>query len=216
MRLLNAILSFFFPSRCLSCDKYGEDFCVSCLSSLGPAERECPKWIYPLFDYRHKGMKKAVWFLKYKGRKNLARVFAEAMYGRILEELSDLSIMENFTEPLLIPIPLSPRRYRERGFNQAELISKEIIQLDGKQNFELVSHVLVKPHDTKHQAHVENRAERLKNLRGSFTLKNSEQIKGRNIILIDDVITTGATLGEARKILLEAGARKVIAFTLAH
>ncbi|KKS56700.1 MAG: Competence protein F, partial [Candidatus Nomurabacteria bacterium GW2011_GWF1_42_40] len=76
--------------------------------------------------------------------------------------------------------------------------------------------ILIKPKDTKHQAHIENRSERLKNIIGSFTVKNSEIIKGRNIILIDDILTTGATLSEARKVLKRAGARKVIAFTVAH
>jgi len=75
---------------------------------------------------------------------------------------------------------------------------------------------LIKPKDTKHQAHIENRSERLKNIIGSFAVKNPEAIKGKNIILIDDILTTGATLTEARKILKYSGARKVVAFTVAH
>ena len=161
-------------------------------------------------------IKKAVWFLKYKGKKLLASVFAEVVYGRILEELSDLSIMENFTDIILIPIPLSSDRYRERGFNQAELICKELTKLDNNVNFKLENNILIKIKDTKHQARIENRSERLKNIIDSFVVKNTEKIKNKNIILIDDVTTTGATLSEARKILKRAGARKIIAFTVAH
>ena len=79
---------------------------------------------------------------------------------------------------------------------------------------------LIKPKETEHQARIENRKERLKNIQGSFAVKNTanniNSIKNKNIILIDDITTTGATLAEARKVLKQAGARKVIAFTVAH
>ncbi len=124
--------------------------------------------------------------------------------------------MENFRESILIPIPLSPARYRERGFNQAELICRELVSLNPEADLKFYSDVLIKPRDTLHQAHIGNRSTRLKNLIGSFSIIHPEKIKGRNIILIDDVTTTGATLSEARKILKRGGARKVIAFTIAH
>lgn len=190
--------------------------CLICLGDSPPAERESAKWIFPLYDYRHPPIKKALWLLKYKGKKRLAGIFAEVLYSRILEELSDLSIMENFHNPILIPIPLSKKRYRERGYNQAELICKELVRLDNNVNFKLKNNILIKPNNTKHQAHIENRGERLKNIIGSFAVKDTELIKNRNIILIDDITTTGATLAEARKVLKQSGARKIIAFTVAH
>lgn len=216
MRFLNTILDIIFPAKCLSCGTFGADLCIKCLFRTPPAERESLSWIFPLYDYRYPPLKKALWLLKYKGRKRLAKVFAEALYGRILEELSDLSIMENFRNVVLIPIPLSKERYRERGFNQAELICKELLKLDKGENFTIISDVLIKPINTKHQAHIENRGERLKNIIGSFSAKNTNLILKKNIILLDDVTTTGATLSEARKVLKEAGARKVVAFTVAH
>jgi competence protein ComFC len=216
MGLVNGVLNLLFPSYCVSCGKQSYDFCMDCLASLGPAERECPKWIFPLYDYRHPSVKKAVWFLKYKRRKKLAAVMAEALYGRIVEELADLMVLENFDSPILIPVPLSPSRLRERGYNQAEIICRELIKIDDHKNFKLDCNVLFKPKDSPHQAHIENRRERLQNIVGTFALKNTGYILGKNIILIDDVITTGATLSEARKVLREAGARKVIAFTFAH
>ncbi|MES2315612.1 MAG: ComF family protein [Patescibacteria group bacterium] len=212
----NSLLDIVFPTQCLSCGQSGTDLCEGCLLDSPTAERECAKWIFPLYDYRHPPVKRAVWLLKYKGKKNLANIFAEALYGRILEELADLHVLENFREPMLIPVPLSPGRYLERGYNQAELICKALIRVDNDQNFKLINNVLSKPINTVHQAHIENRSKRLKNIVGSFSIKNEEQIKGKNIILIDDVITTGATLSEAKKILKQYGARKVIAFTVAH
>jgi len=231
MKLLNTILNIVFPVYCISCKKEGVDLCKKCLLSSPPVLRESATWIFPLFDYRHPPIKKSIWLLKYKNRKKLASIFAEIMYGRIMEELSELSIMQNFREPILIPIPLSSKRYRKRGYNQAELICLELIKIDlnanpyhrhGKailandidvskktnRNFKLEKNILVKTRETEHQATLRNRKNRLKNLANSFSVKNIELVKGKNIILIDDVVTTGATLDEAKKILKQAGAKK--------
>jgi competence protein ComFC len=216
MNLLNTILEFILPTRCMSCNKDGVDLCLSCLSGTPPAERECARWIFPLYDYRHPTIKKALWLYKYKGKKGLAKVFADVLYGRIIEELSELSILENFCDALLIPIPLSRGRRRKRGYNQAELICRTLVKLDENVNFELMCSVLIKSKKTKHQAQIENRKERLNNIVGSFTLTDKDRITGRNIILIDDITTTGATLSEARKILKQSGAKKIVAFTVAH
>ena len=228
MIFLNTILGIVFPVKCVLCGKTGTDLCQECLKDAPGAERESAKWIFPLYDYRHPAIKKSLWFLKYKGKERLAKIFAEIIYEKILEELSELAILENFIDPILMPIPLSPKRYRERGYNQAALICEELININkdahlrhgvnGELNFSMENNILIKPKETEHQARIKNRNMRLKNLVGSFAIKNEKQnlIKGRNIILIDDITTTGATLNEAKKILKHAGARKVIAFTVAH
>ncbi|MEK7459476.1 MAG: ComF family protein [Patescibacteria group bacterium] len=216
MNILNTILDIVFPVNCIFCKKRGEDFCIDCINSAKDAERESAKWIFPLYDYRHPPIKKALWFLKYNKKKKIASIFAKIMYHIILEELSDLSIMENFKNPILIPIPLTKKRQRERGYNQAELIAKKLIELDDNENFILKNDILIKNKETIHQANIKNRNIRLKNLIGSFIVKNKEEIKNRNIILIDDITTTGATLNEARKTLKKAGAKKIVAFTVAH
>ena len=217
----NNILETIFPAKCLSCGMSGTNLCLSCLENFPSAERENAKWIFSLYDYRHPPVKKALWLLKYKGKKRLAGVMAETLYDKIMEELSDLRVMENFRTPILIPIPLSKNRYRERGYNQAELICRELAKINrerGNANLKLENNILIKPKETEHQARIENRQKRLKNILGSFSVKNEkvELVKGRNIILIDDIATTGATLNEARKILKQVGAGKIIAFTIAH
>lgn len=216
MWFLNTILNTIFPVNCVSCGKRGEDLCLNCLNASPYAERETEKWIFPLYDYRHPTIKKAIWLLKYKGKTRLAIVFANVLYAFMLEELADLILFENFRDPILIPIPLSKKRLRERGFNQTELICKELIKLDNNQNFKLSRNVLIKNKETTHQARVKDRKERLRNLVGSFSAINEEQIKNRDIILIDDVTTTAATLKEAKKVLKDAGAKKIIAFAIAH
>lgn len=218
MRFLDTMLEIVFPSKCLVCGKTGAELCLSCLSSSPPALRESADWIFPLFDYRHPPIKKSLWCLKYKGKRRLAKVFAEIIYEKMMEELSELSVLQNFTFPILIPIPLARKRYRERAFNQAELICLEIIKINNMNDMpmHLEKNILIKPKDTEHQARIKDRSQRLKNISGSFAIVGGEKIKGRNIILIDDIITTGATLGEAKKVLKQAGARKIIAFTIAH
>lgn len=216
MKILANVLNWIFPVSCISCGENTSDFCPKCLLSLPQAERQTLDWVYPTYDYRNKAVKKAVWCLKYKSNRRLAEIFAEIIHNRIMEELSDLSVMEDFNAPILIPIPLSKKRHRERGFNQSELISQSIIDNDAGKYFKLFTNILTKPKETKHQAHIEDRIHRMQNIIGSFAVKNQELIKGQNIILIDDVVTTGATLNEAKKILIEAGARKIIAFTIAH
>ena len=217
MHFLDTIFNAIFPSSCAACGTSGTDLCRKCLYGFPKAERENEDWIFPLFDYRHPPVQKSIWLLKYKGHKGLANIFAEAMHGKMMEELSELSLMENFREPVLIPVPLSKRRYRERGYNQAELICEELMKIDGRENnFKLEKDVLLKTKETEHQTNIKDRSDRLKNLAGSFSVKDNRMVKGRNIILVDDVTTTGATLNEAKRTLEKAGARKVIAFTVAH
>lgn len=216
MSILNTIFSLIFPVNCVSCGKNDTYLCLDCLSSCPPAERESENWIFPMYDYRNKNIKKCIWLFKYKNKKSIASIFADTMYPRILEEISERKLIENFKNPILIPIPLSKKRFRERGFNQAELLCEEIVKLDKKENLELLNNALIRTVDKEHQAKIEDRKKRIANIIGCFKVINENLINGKNIILIDDVTTTGATLSEAKKILKGAGARKVIAFTIAH
>ncbi len=219
MSYLNTILDFIFPVNCFICRKSGTEICFECLSNSKNAVRECPKWIFPIFDYRHPPVKKVMWMLKYKHKKRLASIFAQALYEKMLEELPELAQFENFENPILIPIPLSKKRLKERGFNQTALIVSGVAKINKNRkalHFEIDLNILQKKKETEHQARIKNRSERLKNLKGTFVLNPKYDIKGKNIVLIDDVITTGATLSEAKKVLTEAGARKIYAFTIAH
>ena len=144
MHLINTILDIFFPANCLSCGKNDKILCSECLADFPASERECEKWVYPLFDYRHPPVKKAIWTLKYKNKKILAKILAESMHQRILEELSDLTRLENFQNPILIPIPIAPKRLRERGFNQSLLICQKLQEIDKDHNFILGKNILTR------------------------------------------------------------------------
>ncbi len=187
------------------------------------------KNVISLFSYRDALVRQAVWELKFRGNRKIAALLSALLHDELLAFLAEYAPLTGFTEPLLVPIPLSKTRQRKRGFNQCELLCDELMRLDssrfnlgsekrlnlGSQNFSYATTALVKIKDSPSQTDSETRRERLKNLGGCFSA-NKAEVEGRNVILIDDVATTGATLAEARRALLSAGARKVIAFTLAH
>ncbi len=111
----------------------------------------------------------------------------------------------------LIPVPLHPTRYRERGFNQAELLGLGI-----SQHFmiPLLDHHLIKIRPTLNQS-LSKRKDRFTNLRDAFKIQHSKKVCGKNILLIDDLITTGMTASETALTLKNAGAKKVGVLTLA-
>lgn len=156
--------------------------------------------------------------MKYKNRKILADSLGIACAERTLEMISEKRIlwgMSGNEKILVIPVPLSFRRLRTRGFNQAESIAAGFCKASGD-SFLLAQNILEKIRETDSQVSVKDRTSRLTNLRGAFRVKEPHRIKGKCIILIDDVTTTGATLHECRMTLLEAGAREVFCITVAH
>ena len=162
--------------------------------------------ILAAISYKSKLTKKAIWALKYKGAKKLAEPLAEL----ICEHLCEVRLP---TASIIIPIPLSKKRLRKRGFNQAELIAK---YLSEKLSIPMANNVLYKIRHTIPQVKIKNKQERLKNLKGAFCVKNPEIIKGKNVFVVDDVSTTGATINEARKVLEQAGAKKAIGLVAAR
>jgi len=109
------------------------------------------------------------------------------------------------------PIPLHPSKLRERGFNQSLLLAEQLCRNFDKK---LRPDVLLKVRQTKNQAELSQK-ERWTNMEGAFRIKRSEKVSGKNILLIDDLLTTGATASEAARALKENGAQKVAVYTLA-
>lgn len=119
--------------------------------------------------------------------------------------------------PLLVPVPLHKKRFNERGFNQAELLAKNIADT---YHVSYNISVLTRISNPKHQADIKSREERLNNVRNNFAVINAEAIRGRTIILVDDICTTGATLNECARVLknppVGGGAKRVIGFVIAR
>jgi ComF family protein len=117
---------------------------------------------------------------------------------------------------VVIPVPLSAERRKIRGYNQAEHIARSFCDMGEHGIFELKSALVIKRKNTVPQAKIANRTKRLQNIRGAFTLTDPKFIKGRNIIIVDDVTTTGGTLTEIMDLMKKAGAKKVLGFAIAH
>lgn len=168
--------------------------------------------VFAVFDYSHQDIRKLIHGIKFKNRINYIEKLTPALYDLIIEKVYDLENFENFKNPIITCVPLSNKRKRERGFNQGERIIKSL-QEKGL-NFETKISLIKKIKNTKAQSSLKNRLDRFKNVKNYFSC--TEDISGRNIILVDDVITTCATVNEVKKVLKKSGARKVVVFALAH
>src|SRR3989344_7136086 len=215
-KFLEYVLDFILPRsknvRILE-DMTPEKFRAAVAGSSG--SDPAPKNALAVFDYKHPLVRQAVWELKYRGNKKITRLLAERIHEELVEELTERKSFENFEKPFLIPIPLSKKRLLERGFNQCELLVNALETLDGRNFFELRRDLLIKIRETESQTK-KNRAKRLENLKECFSVPEPEQITGRNVILIEDVTTTGATFEEARRTLKRAGVRKILCVAIAH
>jgi ComF family protein len=163
------------------------------------------------------GLRELIHLLKYNGVRPAA-----AVLGRMLSEaIADLE--STFEHPAMfdqtiavIPVPLYKTKLRQRGFNQAELIARAALkQLPVAARFQLVSGVLLRTRDTESQIGLTGH-QRRENLRGAFAVPCATQITGREVLLVDDVYTTGTTASECARVLLRAGASQVWVATVAR
>lgn len=186
------------------CKKCGEpinsmaDFCMRCKKHIDRGfDKSRAKFLYK------DEIAKAVKDLKYFGKKYLAEYLSKFVY--------DVYVKENFSCDVVIPIPISKKSLKSRGFNQAELLCKTFID----NGIEVNTNCVVKSHETENQAKL-NYKDRQTNIVGAFEVIDKTAIKNKNVLLVDDVLTTGATVGEVSTILKKAGANSVNVITLCH
>lgn len=224
---LKILLDLLFPQNCLGCGKNGAIICKNCQESIPEAEDSANSEnnlssipTIAVACYKNEILKNAIWLLKYKKIKIAAEPLSELISDRCIENLSEINIFYSIKDCLIIPIPISKIRLKERGFNQAELIASNLTKKLAINmpmiNFSFEQNLLKKIRETSSQVLMKDRVKRLKNLKGSFRVETPEKIKNKNIILIDDVSTTGATLHEATSVLKKAGARIVIPIVVAR
>lgn len=231
-------LDFIFPKRCVNCKKQGSYLCENCFIFLSFDVKSlcliCNKAAYnglthPVCKSRsaidgcfsalsyNKTAQKLIYNFKYKPYlTDLKTVLADLFYDSLIQN-------EDFNRELksppaggwvFIPIPLSDAKLKKRGYNQAEILAKELAK---KFNIPF-QNILKRVRDTKTQVGLSN-IDRKLNIKNAFGIKIKNQksnLKNKNIFLVDDVVTTGSTLKEAAKILKKAGAKRVIGLTLAR
>lgn len=226
----NLAFDTLFPLKCFSCgNAEGTIFCESCLteatktdsqmcivcrgpSVLGATHPGCktgtvPDGLITSFNYKSKGISQSIIAGKYKF---IPKVFSTlGNFGAL--ELRKKEINLFFEDFLVTPLPLGKWRKRWRGFNQSEIIGQalsETLNLPFEQ-------ILLRNRETKTQKDL-NHVERIKNIKNCFQIKKELGVKNKNILLVDDVATTGFTLMEGARVLKMAGAKKVWCYALAQ
>ena len=156
-------------------------------------------------------LRELIHLLKYNGVQPAANVL-----GRMLAET--LTGLEPWLEKsaVLVPVPLSKNKRRQRGFNQAELIARAALKTHGSRElFQLAPSLLVRVRDTHSQIGLTGH-QRRENLRGAFVVTRAQEIAGREVVVVDDVYTTGTTVSECSRVLKRAGAPRVWVATVAR
>ena len=226
------LIDFLFPKKCVNCGKFGGYVCKSCQVGLWEEEQICPictrnsRYGLP-HKYCHKayGLDGLTCFWAYDGvaKKIIKKVKYRYFYD-VLRELivnssefrdrPEFSYLAKFLEmkPIIVPVPLNEKRYRERGFNQADVIGRAFA---ARHKLAFDSHLLLRTRDTGHQAG-RTRAERLLALENSMKIVNCKLKIPQAILLVDDVWTTGATMSECCRVLKIAGVKRVWGLVLAR
>ncbi len=230
------LVDFFFPAKCAFCGQIPEDQrpdfpCPSCRQRIPPiCHPRCPGCGVPfeapgedhfcsacLTERRFFAVARAIgiyegWIVetlsrfKYHGASHLA-----IPLGNLMAECHDPDLLWSAID-MLIPVPLHPHRLRQRGFNQALLLARQISR---RHSLPVDFLTLERIRITVPQVELSG-AERKKNLHGAFRVRKKENIRQKHILLVDDVFTTGATAHECSKVLLRAGAKQVDVITCAR
>jgi ComF family protein len=224
----NPFVDFFnlmYPDLCLVCGenlmKTEQHLCLSCLHGIpktnfhlqndNPIEKrfwgKVAVYRCTAFFFFQKGspFQKLLHCLKYKGNKEIGELLGKYAACDLIDS-SDFSTVD-----VIIPVPLHPKKYKTRGYNQSEWIGKGLSEILQKpQN--ITSLIRVKENTTQTKKSV---FERYENTEGIFELKDKELLEGKHVLLVDDVLTTGSTLEACIQSLQKVNGIKVSVFTLA-
>jgi len=224
MSLVSQILNLFFPARCPVCNEIGQrqmHLCDNCAENIGRitdrclgcgnprTSCSCSKHKFTLFlaspfIYENK-LRESIHRFKFRSETDLAKFFGAETANIVAKEFGNVKF------DTVTCVPQTKRKRRKRGYNQSALLAKEIAKQLRLHYDELL---LIKTRETADQHSLKGK-ERIKNLKDAFAADNPESVKGKTILLCDDIKTTGATLNECRKTLLKAGAKEVYCTTIA-
>ncbi|MFZ5801063.1 MAG: ComF family protein [Candidatus Omnitrophota bacterium] len=214
---LNGLLNLIYPNHCLLCKRHSLDaepliLCQSCTDKLEknppPFFRKGNYYFEQCFSpFQYSGpMEDLIHLFKYRNRPQLAKPLSQIMI-KFMEEYN--LALKGFD--CLAPIPLHPSKLREREYNQSELLAQP---LAAAFNIPLSVGNLQRRRFTQPQSSLKKEA-RWDNVRGAFAVKEAAGFTGRKILIVDDLLTTGATCNEAARVLKESGAECVDVLTLA-
>ena len=213
MGMISSVLDLFFPPKCVFCWKIlsgKEAWCQKCDETLpytveggrleGDAFEYCVSPLYYSGDVR-----KSILRFKFRG----AMAYAD-VYGKILADCIQEHV--DIKYDIISWVPLSRRRKRSRGYDQAMLLALATALELGN----VAAETLIKQRHVKAQSELSGKTERVDNISGAFAAADAELIDGKCVLLIDDIVTTGATLSECAAVLRSAGAAKIVCAALAR
>ncbi|MFW6132009.1 MAG: ComF family protein [Candidatus Aminicenantaceae bacterium] len=205
-KCFNKLFSNSLPSYCLYCGRFFDSsiephLCSECLNNYPPYSLHRSCGIY------EGNLRNVILLFKYRQYKIL---------GKRLAHFAEYVLRDDeklwWDTDIILPVPLHPKRERQRGFNQAQVIAKE---LSKRIEIEFLDGCLIKKKNNPPQTYLQAENRR-KNVQGVFQVSGKEKLKGRTVLLVDDVFTTGSTIHEGSRVLLESGATEVKALTLAQ
>ena len=204
--MLKGILNILFPPKCILCRKVladrETDLCPACRKSVKDftkSKRNIPfvaRWT-ALWYYRE-NVKRSIHRFKFYGGRYLAPVFGWLLGMRLLQDYPD-------GYDLITWVPVGSLRSLKRGYDQSELLAAATAQELGY----VPTKLLKKIRNTPPQSGIKDPAKRRANVLGAYRVVNPEAVAGKRILLLDDVVTTGATFSECARILMTAGAKEV-------
>jgi ComF family protein len=162
------------------------------------------------------GLRELIHLLKYDQVRPAAGVLGRMLAAAIARLDSDSESLGAQPSVAVVPVPLHTRKLRQRGFNQSELIVRDALKIAaGGDRLALCARALERRRETQSQTGL-TRHQRRENIRGAFAVIRPEQIVGREVLLVDDVFTTGTTVSECARVLRRAGASKIYVATVAR
>lgn len=213
------ILDVFFPKFCFGCQREGEYLCQDCESILEISDLHQPlrgKYIDDLYfplEYKNPLIKKLIKKFKYEPFiKDLSSCLSSLIVNHLKLLNNPPDFLHSRRDFVMVPVPLHKKRMKWRGFNQAEEITNH---LSKSLKINLINDVLLKKKSTPPQVKIPEE-QRKKNTRGIFVCREKEKIQGKNVLLVDDVYTTGSTLNEAAQALKKNGVNKIIGLVVAR
>lgn len=221
-------LELFYPKFCVGCKEYGDYVCYDCAKHIEYLRTSvcqgcgritnnfqyCPNCktnksisIYGIIiasNYDVGPVREIIHHLKYSGLVDLSAIAGEMICESLA--ISKLSL----DEYVVVPVPMHQRKQSIRGYNQAELLARYVSKSMNLKGGLALKRIIA----TRTQVNL-TKKERLENLSGAFSCVDQELIKGRNVLLIDDVTTTGSTLNECANTLKASGAKKIYGVVVA-
>lgn len=213
-KIFDYILSLIYPSKCVFCGKVIDksDICNDCAKSLPYTKGDNVYQKFPFVDkcisplYYKDYVRRAVLRLKFSGCSCYSR-----RLGAIMSECAENNL-DCGSIDMISCIPLSKKRLHDRGYNQAELLAREIAKTVDVKYMPMLKKI-------KHnmaQSTIKDAKHRAVNVVGAYTVIDQGAVKGKHILLVDDVVTTGSTISECARMLKNAGAKAVYCITLAR